>query len=183
MASTIMSFVLLILCCFGMGVILIYVFSLRKVPLYKMRKRVFFNMIYDDFHMNNRFSLLFFIFFFIKRIIYAIVLAFLADKILTPLNMYVFIVCIVPMLYFSYALPFKFIGLNALLCLDEFSEFLVGVVLLHYKDAWISDEEFFGYARFLIQYITIWILIHLIFLIIHLIYNIGAICCKAWTFK
>ena len=178
-----MTFVLLILCCFGMGVILIYVFSMRKVPLYKMRKRVFFNMIYDDFHMNDRFSLLFFIFFFIKRIIYAIVLAFLADKVLTPLNLYVFIVCIVPMLYFSYALPFKFIGLNALLCLDEFSEFLVGVVLLHYKDAWISDEEFFGYARFLIQYITIWILIHLIFLIIHLIFNIGAICCKAWTFK
>ena len=39
------------------------------------------------------------------------------------------------MLYFSYALPFKYIGLNALLCIDEFSEFVVGVVILHYKES------------------------------------------------
>lgn len=148
-----------------------------------MKRKTFFNMIYDDFHMKDRFSLLFFTFFFMKRILYAIVLAFLHDTVLVPINLYIFLVCIIPMLYFSYALPFKYIGLNALLCLDEFSEFLVGVVILHYKDAWISDEEFFGYARFIIMYITIWILLHLIFLLIHLIYNIFAVCCKSWTFK
>ena len=129
----------MILCCFGSGVILFYVFALRKTPLYKMRSRVFFNMIYDDFHQETRMSLLFFAFFFLKRLVYAIALAFLSDKVLTPLNVYMFIVCIIPMLYFSYALPFRYIGLNALLCIDEFSEFLVGVVILHYKDAWISD--------------------------------------------
>ncbi len=97
--------------------------------------------------------------------------------------MYIFIVTMIPMLYFSYALPFKFIGLNALLWIDEFSEFLVGVVLIHYKDAWISDEEFFGYARFLIQYITIWILLHFGFLCWNIIYNLLGICFKTWTFK
>jgi len=127
--------------------------------------------------------LLFFTFFFIKRIIYAIILVFLSDQTLTPLNLYIFLVTIIPMLYFSYALPFKYIGLNALLCIDEFSEFVVGVVILHYKDAWISDSEFFGYARFLIQYITIWILLHLAFLLLHLLYNIFAVCMKSWTFK
>lgn len=133
-----------------MGTILIYVFSMRKVPVYKMQKKLFFNMIYDDFHQKDRFSLLFFIFFFVKRIVYALILVFLSDQVLTPINMYIFIITIIPMLYFSYALPFKYIGLNALLCIDEFSEFVVGVVILHYKDAWISDEEFFGYARFII---------------------------------
>ena len=140
----------MIFCCFGMGTILIYVFSMRKVPVYKMQKKLFFNMIYDDFHQKDRFSLLFFIFFFVKRIVYALILVFLSDQVLTPINMYIFIITIIPMLYFSYALPFKYIGLNALLCIDEFSEFVVGVVILHYKDAWISDEEFFGYARFII---------------------------------
>ena len=133
--------------------------------------------------MQNRYSLMFFTFFFIKRILYAIILVFLSDQILTPLNLYVFLVTIIPMLYFSYALPFKYIGLNALLCIDEFSEFVVGVVILHYKDAWISDGEFFGYARFLIKYITIWILLHLGFLLLHLLYNIFYVCMKSWTFK
>jgi hypothetical protein len=69
----------MIFCCFGMGTILIYVFKLRKIPVYKMKRKLFFNMIYDDFHMEDRFSLLFFTFFFIKRIIYAIILVFLSD--------------------------------------------------------------------------------------------------------
>lgn len=78
----------------------------------------------------------------------------------------------IPMLYYSYCPPFKYIGLNALLCIDEFSEFLVGVVILHYKSPNIGDDEFFGYARFLIKYITVWIYLHLAFLIIHLIFAI-----------
>lgn len=160
-----------------MGVIMFYVFALRKVPLYKMRRRVFFNMIYDDFHMKDRVSLLFFAFFFIKRIVYGLDLAFVSDVSLTPLNLYIFIVTMIPMLYYSYCPPFKYIGLNALLCIDEFSEFLVGVVILHYKDAWIADEEFFGYARFLIRYITVWICLHLLFLIVHLIFAIISTCC------
>ena len=182
MASTIASFIFLIFCCFGMGTILFYVFALRKVPLYQMKKRAFFRMIYDDFHLENRYSLLFFLFFFIKRIIYAIDLAFFSDRVLTPLNVYIFLVCIIPMLYFSYALPFKYVGLNALLCLDEFSEFLVGVVLLHYKNAWLNDEEFFGYARFLIIYITFWIMMHLFFMTIHILYNAVVVCKDSWTF-
>ena len=149
-----------------MGTILIYVFNMRKLPLYKMKLKTFFRMIYDDFHIQNRYSLLFYTIFFVKRIVYAIILAFLAENVLTPLNLYVFLITIMPMLYFSYSLPFKTRGLNALLCLDEFSEFLVGVVILHYKGGWITDAEFFGYARFIIRYITIWILIHLLFLLL-----------------
>jgi hypothetical protein len=97
--------------------------------------------------------------------------------------MYVFVVTIIPMMYFSYTLPFKYVGLNALLCIDEFSEFVVGVVLMHYKNAWIDDDEFFGYARFLIRYITVWILMHLLFLFIHTIFAVVAVCKSAITFK
>jgi hypothetical protein len=73
---------LLIICACVMGFILFYVFSLRKVPMYKMRRKMIFNMIYDDFKTEDgsRFSLLFYLFFFLKRIIYAIVLVFLSDK-------------------------------------------------------------------------------------------------------
>ena len=53
---------------------------------------------------------------------------------LIALNMYIFIVAMVPLLYFSFAVPFKSKAINAMLCLNEFSEFFVGVVLLHYKD-------------------------------------------------
>lgn len=140
-------------------------------------------MIYDDFRQQDKFSLLFFIFFFIKRIVYAIVLAFLADETLIPLNMFLFIVCMIPMLYFSYAMPFKFVGLNALLCLNEFSETIVAVILLNYKDPWLSDEYFFGYARFLFYYITVWILINLVVFVLHLLYAIVATLCKAFASK
>jgi hypothetical protein len=132
--SFIVSLVLLIVYAIGMGFILFYVFGLRKIPMYKMRRNIIFRMIYDDFKLKggSRFSLLFFLFFFLKRVVYAIVLVFLSNTNIIPLDLFVFIVTIVPMIYFSYAMPFKFIGINALLCLNEFSETVVGVVLLHY---------------------------------------------------
>lgn len=37
-----MAFVLMIFICFGIGVILIYVFKMRKIPLYKMQRKLFF---------------------------------------------------------------------------------------------------------------------------------------------
>lgn len=77
---------------------------------------------------------MFFIFYFMKRVFYAIILLVLGDKMIIPLNLYVFIIAIVPLLYFSYTLPFKSNAINAMLCLNEFSEFVVGVVILHYKD-------------------------------------------------
>ena len=140
-------------------------------------------MIYDDFHAETRISLVYWVVFFIKRIFYALILAFLSDVRLTSTNLYIFVVTIIPMLFFSYTLPFKYVGLNALMCIDEFSEFLVGVVFMHYKEPWISDDEFFGYARFLIAYITVWILLHLLFMLVHLFFSIFDVCCKAWTFK
>ncbi len=76
--------------------------------------------------------MLFFIFFFFKRIVYALVLVFVADTNIVPLDIFVFVVCIIPLLYFSYALPFKYVGINALLCLNEFSETVIGMTLLHY---------------------------------------------------
>lgn len=117
-----------------MGVIFFYVFALKQIPLYKMKERLLFQMIYSSFNQEDRFQLLFYIFYFFKRLFYAIILAFLGDKNLIAMNLYVFVVCMIPLLYFSYALPFKERGINALLCLNEFSEFVVGVVLLHYKD-------------------------------------------------
>ena len=132
--SSVISIVILVVCAGGMGFILFYVFALRKVPLYKMRRNTIFNMIYDDFKLKggSRLSLLFFTFFFFKRILYAIVLVFLSNNNIIPLDIFVFVICIIPMLYFSYALPFKYVGINALLCLNEFSETVVGVILLHY---------------------------------------------------
>jgi hypothetical protein len=129
-----MALAILVVCAIGMGFMLFYVFALRKIPMYKMRRRTIFLMIYDDFKLQgtSRFSLLFFIFFFFKRIVYAIVLVFVSDTNIVPLDIFIFIVCIIPLLYFSYALPFKYIGINALLCLNEFSETVIGVILLHY---------------------------------------------------
>ena len=98
------------------------------------------------------------------------------------MNIYLFVVTLIPMMYYSYALPFKFVGLNALLCIDEFSEFLVGVVISHYNNPWITDDEFFGYARFLIKYITIWILLHFAILVLNCLYNLLKLCCKTWSF-
>lgn len=97
------------------------------------------------------------------------ILALMEDVKIIPLNIYMFFVTLIPLLYFSYALPFKSRFLNALLCLNEFSEFVTADVILHYKDQWIDDDEFFGYAEFLIGYITIWILINLAALLIHII--------------
>lgn len=77
---------------------------------------------------------MFFIVFFFKRIIYAVVLAFMSNIKIGPLNIYMFIVTLIPLLYYSYALPFKSRYLNALLCLNEFSEFVTADVILHYKD-------------------------------------------------
>jgi hypothetical protein len=185
MVSVIVSIILLVGCAVGMGFILFYVFGLRKIPMYKMRKRTIFNMIYDDFKLDggSRFSLLFFTFFFFKRIIYAIVLVFLSDTNIVPLDIFIFVVCMIPMLYFSYALPFKFVGINALLCLNEFSETLIGMVLLHYQTVWLADDEFFGYAKFIIYYVTIWIWINIAVFLLHLIYAIFALCCNFWKNK
>lgn len=107
---------------------------LRKIPMYKMRRSTIFNMIYDDFKLKggSRFSLLFWFVFFFKRIVYALILVFLSNTSIVPLDITIFAVCIIPMLYFSYALPFKYVGINALLCLNEFSETLIVVMLLHY---------------------------------------------------
>lgn len=160
-----------------------YVFALKNSPLYKFRKRLFFKMIYDDFNQEDRFQLMFFIVFFFKRIIYAVVLAFMSNIKIGPLNIYMFIVTLIPLLYYSYALPFKSRYLNALLCLNEFSEFVTADVILHYKDQWIDDEEFFGYAVFLIKYITIWILINLAALLIHILIALIQLCFGLFTFK
>jgi hypothetical protein len=130
----------------GMIVINVYVFAMRKLPLYKMKRRLFFRVIYEDFHQEDRFSLLFYTIFFMKRFVYALVLVFVSETKLVGLDIFIFLLTIGPMLYYSYALPYKFIGLNALLCIDEFSEFMCGIIMLHYQSAWISDSEFFGYA-------------------------------------
>jgi len=169
---------ILVLSTAAMAFILVYVFALRKIPLYKMRRKTIFNMIYDDFKLKNisRFSLLFYLFFFFKRIVYALLLVFLADTNVVPLDIFIFVVCIIPMLYFSYALPFKFFGVNALLCINEFSETVVAVTLLHYQSWDIEDDEFFGYAEFLIIYIAIWIWINIAIFLIQLIRSIITIC-------
>jgi hypothetical protein len=73
-----MSIILLVLAAGGMAAILIYVFRMRKLPIYKMQEKTFFNMIYDGFRQEERFELLFFIFYFMKRIFYAMLLAFLS---------------------------------------------------------------------------------------------------------
>lgn len=114
--------------------IFVYVYTLRKVPMYKMRRRYLFRMIYDDFDITSgvRFKLLFFVMFYYQRIFFAIILVFASDTYITALNLYIFLVCIVPMMYFSYCIPFKFVGLNALLCLNVFSETFVAVILMHY---------------------------------------------------
>jgi hypothetical protein len=67
--------------------------------------------------------------------------------------------------------------------LNEFSEFVVAVVILHYKDQWIGDDEFFGYARFAIKYVAIWILINLVALLINILWNLVALCLGFFTFK
>ena len=122
-------------------------------------------------------------FYFFKRFFYALILAFLADQNLIALNCYVFLVTMIPLLYFSYALPFKSRATNAMLCLNEFSEFVVGVVLLHYKDAYVDDDEFFSYAIFLVKYVTIWILINFLAILINIILAILGLCLNFWTFR
>lgn len=112
--------------------IIIYVFRTLSLPMYKMQDKVFFQMIYDGFLQEDRFELLFFIIYFIKRLFFAVVLVFLSNINNIGLNCYIFVVALVPLLYFSYAVPFKSKAINAMLCLNEFSEFFVGVILLHY---------------------------------------------------
>lgn len=140
-------------------------------------------MLFDDFKQEKRIETFFYTVFFFKRILYALTLVFVSEVYIVPLNILIFFVTMVPMLFMTFTVPFRMITFNALLCLNEGSEVIVAIILLHYNDQWLSDEEFFGYAQFAVIYITIWILINVVLFLIHLIWALLMLCLKMFTFR
>lgn len=100
-----------------------------------------------------------------------------------PLNILIFFVTMLPMLFMTFTVPFNTITFNALLCLNEGSEVIVAIMLIHYNDQWLSDSEFFGYARITVIYITIWILINLLLFLLHVFFALFQLCLKMFTFR
>jgi hypothetical protein len=146
-ASAVVSVISLVFLLMGMGIIFYYIFSLRNMSIKKMKQRVFFQMLFDDFKQIKRVETFFYTVFFFKRILYAMVLVFMAEVYIVPLNIFIFFVTMIPMLFMTFTVPFNTIFFNALLCLNEGSEVFVAIMLIHYNDQWMPDDEFFGYGK------------------------------------
>jgi hypothetical protein len=91
-------------------------------------------MLFDDFKQEKRIETFFYTVFFFKRILYALTLVFVAEVYILPLNIFIFFVTMLPMLFFTFTVPFRAIFFNALLCLNEGSEVFVAIMLIHYND-------------------------------------------------
>lgn len=127
-------------------------------------------MLFDDFKQEKRIETFFYTVFFWKRLLYAFTLVFMSEVFIIPFNILIFFVTMLPMLFMTFTVPFNTISLNALLCLNEGSEVFVAIMLIHYNDAYLSDEEFFGYAQITVIYVTIWIWINLIMMLLHVLW-------------
>lgn len=78
-ASCVVALTAMIFLMIGMGIIFGYIFSLRNLTMKKMKQRVFFQMLFDDFKQQKRVETYFYTVFFFKRILYALTLVFIAD--------------------------------------------------------------------------------------------------------
>jgi len=77
-ASIIVSIVSMCFLMISMGIIFFYIFSLRNLTMKKMKERVFFQMLFDDFKQEKRVETFFYTVFFFKRVLYALTLVFVA---------------------------------------------------------------------------------------------------------
>jgi hypothetical protein len=163
--ASLISIIVLAVLFGGYAVISILTMYFRRLSPKKKEKFLFIGM-FRDIDISHQSKYMFYIFFLLKKTIYAITFAVAHDWGLTPYNITIVFVVFLPLMYLCFAKPFEHRLTNFHMIYNELNEMLITSMVFNYYDPHLTDYEFYTYARITVIDIAVWVIIsYIIFLL------------------
>jgi hypothetical protein len=111
----------------------------------------------------------FYVVYLAKKTAFALILVYFYESKYTSHNFVMVFACILPMIYMCYYRPFTLKLTNIHMIYNEMNEVFVVDQIINFTDPYLTDFEFFTYAKSVIGDIVIWIMISFIIFLFSLI--------------
>lgn len=149
----------------GYAVITVMILWFRRLSKAK-KEKWFFRGIFRDIDTSSAPKYMFYIFYLLKKTIFAFTFALAHDKGLMPMNITAVFVIFFPLMYLCFTLPFKHRLTNIHMIYNEMNELLITSMYFNYYDPHLTDWEFYNYARITVIDIAVWVIVsYIIFLL------------------
>jgi hypothetical protein len=130
------------------------------------KEKWLFKGLLRDIDTSHPSKYMFYIFYLLKKTIFAFTFAIAHDWGLTPMNIIAVFVVFLPLMYLCFAMPFKHRLTNIHMIYNEMNELLITSMYFNYYSPWLTDWEFYMYARITVIDIGLWVIIsYIIFLL------------------
>jgi len=140
------------------------IFYRRLSP--ERKEKWLFNGLFRDIDTSLPSKYMFYIFYLMKRTVFAFSFAMFFDAGLTPMNITAIFVVFLPLMYLCFTRPFTHRLTNIHMIYNEMNELLITSMYFNYYDPHLTDFEFYMYARITVIDIAVWVIVsYIIFLL------------------
>ena len=142
------------------------------------REKSFFLHMFNDLDITVASKFFYYVFYLLKRTVFAFSFATLYDEALVPMNLIYVFTIFLPLLYLSFARPFTNRLVNIYMIYNEFNElFPITLYYYYYDDPWLTDWQFYEYARITVIDIAVWVIVSYIIFLLSLPRYVRINCC------
>ena len=174
--ATTLSFVFMGVLIVGFIIIAILTMFFKTLGVISREKFFFLKMFTDlDTTVASRFF--YYVFYLLKRTVFAFSFATLYDEGLVPMNLIYVFTIFLPLLYLSFVRPFTHRLTNIHMIYNEFNELFIITLYYYYYDPWLTDWQFYEYARITVIDIAVWVIISYIIFLLSLPRYVRLNCC------
>jgi hypothetical protein len=130
------------------------------------KEKFWFKGIFRDIDTSHASKYMFYIFYLLKKTVYALAFSIAHDWDLTPMNLTAIFVVFLPLMYLCFTKPFSHRLTNIHMIYNEMNELLITSMYFNYYDPHLTDFEFYTYARITVIDIAVWVIVsYIIFLL------------------
>jgi hypothetical protein len=163
--GTMMSYIIFFLFLGGYAVIAVLILYYKTLSRVRKDKWLFRGL-FRDIDTTHASQYMFYIFYLLKKTIFAFTFAIAHDWGLTPMNITAVFVVFFPLMYLCFAKPFTHRLTNIHMIYNEMNELLITSMYFNYYDPHLTDWEFYNYARITVIDIAVWVIVsYIIFLL------------------
>lgn len=109
---------------------------------------------------------MYYFFYLLKKTSFAFIFAVMHDWGLTPMNLIAVFVVFLPLMYLCFVRPFSHRLTNIHMIYNELNELLITSMYFNYFSPYLTDFEFYNYARITVIDIAVWVVVsYIIFLL------------------
>lgn len=160
-----MSYIIFFLFLGGYAVIAVLILYYKTLSRVRKDKWLFRGL-FRDIDTTHASQYMFYIFYLLKKTIFAFTFAIAHDWGLTPMNITAVFVVFFPLMYLCFAKPFTHRLTNIHMIYNEMNELLITSMYFNYYDPHLTDWEFYNYARITVIDIAVWVIVsYIIFLL------------------